>query len=72
VKDDSVANFVQAFEILGAGTANHPVDFIAPFEQELGQIDPILPGNSGNPTLGAASQFLFREDASHPIHPTFG
>src|SRR4029453_6422824 len=48
MKLDPLTQMVDAFEILARRAANHPVDCIALGEQQLRQVAPVLPGDSGD------------------------
>ena len=46
VERDPVAQVLDALELLGRGAADHAVDLVALLQQQLGQVGPVLAGDS--------------------------
>src|SRR6185437_8276780 len=48
VQDDAVADVLDAIELLCGGAAHHPVHVVAVLQEELGEVGPVLAGDSGD------------------------
>ena len=58
VEWDPVVQTCDPLEVLGAGTADHAVDFVALLEQELGQVGTVLPGDAGDQGFAGHERLL--------------
>ena len=48
MEGDPVAQVLDPIELLGRGPPDHPVDLIAPIEQQLGKVGAVLAGDAGD------------------------